>query len=183
MSQFESFRKSKQKIRKTWERSEQNENTLNDVSLVTLNFNSINFKKQIAIIPIITNQLTTEVNDVQTILLENFPLWALNIIEPSLIYTIGDGFVSKIINISFSEANLNGTLKTGDISIENQDFKYWFNNVDQKHFLLKIFYSINIREATVSQFGFSSTSVPTFITLSLKLLNQRIYELMNEKKE
>ena len=100
-----------------------------------------------------------------------------------MIYTIEDGYVNKIIDISFSEANKNGTLKTGDISIANQDFKYWFNHIDKQNFLLKIFYNINIREAIVSEFGFGSTSIPIFTTLSLKILNQRIYELMNEKSE
>lgn len=182
MAQFESFRNSKQKIQKSWERSEQNTNILHDIPLITLDFNSINFNKKIINIPILTNVLADNLS--KTILLENFPLWALNMIEPSIIYTIGDGFVNKIIDISFLEANANGTLKLGDVSIANQDLEYWFNHIDQQNFLLKIFYSINIREVSnITQFGFSSRAIPTFITISLKLLNQRLYELMNEKNE
>jgi len=71
---------------------------------------------------------------------------------------------------------------TGDVNISS-NFQYWFNHIDKTHFLLKMFYTGLARVATVSEIGFSSTLIPTYINLSLKLFNQRIYELMNEKFE
>lgn len=183
---YESFQNSKTRIQKTWERSQENENNLKDIPLITLDFNSINFSKKIITIPILTNEVAIVSSNVPaTILLENFPDWSLNMIEVFVIYTIGDGFIGKLIPISFSEASNNGTLKNGDVSISNQDFHYWFNRIDNKNVLVKVFYTINIREAVVTPPapGFGSNPVPTFINLSLKILNQRIYEVMNEKKE
>ena len=181
---YESFQNSKNRFQKTWERSQENENDLKDIPLVTLDFNSINFTKKIITIPILTNQVAVVSSNVPaSILLKNFPEWSLNMIEVFVTYTIGDGFVSKFIPITLSEAFNNGTLKDGDVAIQNQDFHYWFNRVDNTNILVKVFYTINIQEANVSQIGFSGVPVPTFINLSLKILNQRIYEVMNEKKE
>lgn len=187
MAQFESFRNSKQKIQKTWERSEQNTNNLNDVPLVTLDFNSINFNKKIATVPIATNKLFgffTE--NVQTVLLENFPEWAINMIEVTCIYTMEDAFVNFPLIDDFNIALNNGTLKIGDISITEQEFDYWFNNIDQTNFSLKIFLRAIARQIRSINLGvpsFQTDSIPLFFTLSLKILNQRIYETMNEKKE
>ncbi len=182
---YESFQNSKNKFQKTWDRSEENENNLKDIPLVTLDFNSINFSKKITTIPIVTNQLTsvTSVTSLDTILLENFPEWSINMIEVFATYTIGDGFVSKLIPITLTEAFNNGTLKDGDVSIGKQDFHYWFNLIDNKNILVKIFHIIGIVEAEIVPAGFVSSAVPTFINLSLKILNERIYEVMNEKKE
>ena len=178
---YESFQNSKTRFQKTWERSQKNENNLEDIPLVTLDFNSINFNKKITTIPIVTNKLAT--NTAESILLENFPEWVINMIEIFVIYTIDDGFIGRLIPITLSEAFQNGTLKDGDVSIGNQDFHYWFNRIDDKNILVKVFYTINIREAELVPAGFVSSIVPAFINLSLKILNQRIYEEMNEKKE
>ncbi len=183
---YESFNNSIQKIEKSWNRSQENENDLEDIPIVKLDFNSINFNKEIITIPILTNELASiGSNTVESILLENFPDWSLNMIEVFVTYSIDDGFVNNLINESFSEANNNGRLKNGDVGIINQDFHYWFNNIDQSNFLLKVFYSINIRAAQKDPQspGFGSTPVSTFINLSLKIFNHRIYENMNEKKE
>ncbi len=181
---FESFKNLKQKIQKTWERSEENENNLKDIPLVTLDFNSINFNKKINTLSILTDEIApTTLNNVESILLENFPEWAINMIEPTIIYSTTDGFIGNLIPISFSEAFENGTLKTGDVTFSIQKFHYWFNRIDNKHFLLKLFYSGGFSEATVSEIGFFSSPVTTFINISLKILNHRIYEVMNEKKE
>lgn len=180
---YESFNNSKTRFQKTWERSESNENNLKDIPLVSLDFNSINFNKKITTISLLTNKLITLNSNVESILLENFPEWSLNMIEVFATYTIDDGFVTKMLPITFNEAFQQGILKDGDVAIGNQDFKYWFNNIDQTNFLLKVFYTINIAEAEVSEIGFVGSSIPVFVTLSLKILNQRIYEVMNEKKE
>lgn len=180
---YESFKNSKNKFQRTWERSQENENNLKDIPLVTLDFNSINFSKKIVNIPILTNQLTTLGVKLVTILLENFPETSLNMIEPIVIHTLTDGFVSRFIPITFSEAFSKGILKNGDVHVFSQFLQYWFNHIDQKHFLLKIKYGVNPQEAIVSEIGFSSTAIPIFTTLSLKIINQRIYEQMNEKKE
>ena len=182
MAKYESFEISKEKIRKNWERFQENENDLKDIPLITLDFNSINFNKSIITIPIITNQLAkTGIDNVETILLRNFPETSLNMIEVFPLYTIGDGFTG-----SFQERFTVGAkgFKVGDVFINNQDFKYWFNHIDQTNFLLKVFYTINIRRVTeVSDPNIFTDAVPTFINLSLKIINQRLYEEMNEKKE
>ncbi len=180
---YQSFNNSTNKIQKNWERSEENENDLKKVPFITLDFNSINFNKKITTIPILTNEEAGVLSDIpQTVLLENFPEWALNMIEPFVTYTIEDGFATKFIPTTLQQAFDNGTLKDDDVSIEIQEFHYWFNHIDQTNFLLKVFYTINIREAILRESGFTSTRIPAFINISLKILNHRIYEVMNEKK-
>ena len=185
---YESFNNSTQKIQKTWERSEDNENNLKDIPLVTLNFNSINFNKKIITIPIVTNKLFSLFNDdVQTILLKNFPEWSINMIEVTCIYTMEDGFAEFPIIDDFQTASDAGTLKIGDLSITNQEFDYWFNNVDETNYNLKVFLSTIVRQIETLRPNllpaFTSRIVPLFLTLSLKIVNQRIYETMNSHKE
>lgn len=181
----ESFEISKNKLEKSWNRSQNNENELSNNSIITLNFNSINFNKKITTITLLDNKLLSALplNKVQTILLENFPEWVINMIEPTVIYTIADGFVENLKDGTIQDANTNGTLKTGDVFITLQEWKYWFNRIDQSNFLLKIFYRIGIVSAIKSEFGFSSSIVPTYVNMSLKIFNQRIYETTNEKFE
>ena len=181
---YQNFNNSKQKIQKNWERSEDNENNLKDIPLITLDFNSISFNKKLINIPIITNKLLVdEVFDAtETILLENFPTWAINMIEPTVIYTLEDGFTSGIIHNQFTVGD--PSFKVGDVFIALQKFKYWFNHIDQSNFLLKVFYTISIKQVTIVEPpNIFTAPVPTFITLSLKIINQRLYELMNEKSE
>ncbi len=181
---YESFQNSKNRFQKTWERSQENEDNLKDIPLVTLDFNSINFNKEIITISILTNQSAkTTFDNPETILLTNFPDWSLNMIEIFTTYTIGDGFASRLISTTLTEAFNNGTLKDGDVAIQNQDLHYWFNRIDNKNVLVKVFYTISIQEANVTEVGLTGIPVPTFINLSLKILNQRVYEVMNEKKE
>ncbi len=181
---YESFNNSKARIQNTWERSQENENDLKDIPLVTLDFNSINFSKKIITIPILTDEVASVAFDVPaTVLLENFPEWSLNMIEVFAIHTIGDAFIGKLIPITLTEAFNNGTLKDGDVAIQNQDFHYWFNRIDNANVLVKVFYTISVQEANVSEIGFVGIPISTFINISLKILNQRIYEVMNEKKE
>ena len=78
-------------------------------------------------------------DDVQTILLKNFPEWSINMIEVTCIYTMEDGFIEFPFVDDFQTASDNGTLKVGDLSITSQEFDYWFNNVDQTNYNLKIF--------------------------------------------
>ena len=183
---YKSFKNSKQKIEKSWNRSEENKNDLKDIPLITLDFNSINFNKEINTIPIVTNELLSIVSPFPPIvLLENFPEWAINMIEVTCIYTMEDGFTEFPIIEDFQEAHDNGTLKIGDVSIIEQEFDYWFNNIDETNYQLKVFLSAVIRQITklTGAIGYTSINVPLFLTLSLKILNQRIYETMNEKKE
>lgn len=183
---YQSFDNSKNKLEKTWNRVEDNTNKLNNIPITNLNYNSINFNKKIITIPILTDVLlaTSPLIKVETILLENYPEWAINMIEPFVSYRMEDAFTSfSLLEGSFSEANANGTLKNNDISITSQNLQYWFNHIDKKNFLLKIFYGVAISQAVVVPLGYSSTAVPTFVTLSLKIYNHRIYETMNEKSD
>ena len=185
MGEYNTFNHKNSKLNEIWDRSKNNIDKINNIPLLRLDFNSINFNKEIITIPVIENQLITSlpITKIQTILLENFPEWALNMIEPNITYTIADGYIGYLIDTTLSEAFTNGTLKNDDVGINLQNFKYWFNNVDQINFLLKIFYSISISQAIVSGVGFSSKLVPTYVDISLKLYNHRIYETMNEKFE
>jgi len=182
---YQSFNNENKKIEKNWNRVEDNGNDLNNIPLITLNFNSLNFSKIITTIPLITNQNVevTPINKVQTILLENFPEWVLNMIEPNLIFIIEDGFVSNLIDKTFQEANNDGTLKTGDVSFIADNVKYWFNRIDNRNFFLKIFYKVGAGQAVKTELGFFAISIPVFANISLKIYNHRIYETMNEKFE
>lgn len=185
---YESFNNSKQKIQKTWDRSEDNENNLKDIPLITLDFNSINFNKKIVTIPIITKEVFIVAQDnVQTVLLKNFPEWVINMIEVTCVYAIEDGFAEFPLVDDFATEASKGTLKVGDISIIKQEFDYWFNNVDEKNFNLKIFLSTIILQVKTLRPNlipaFLTNFVPSSLTLSLKIVNQRIYETMNSHKE
>lgn len=185
---YESFNNSKIRFQKIWEKSEDNLTNINDVPLIKLDFNSINFNKKIVTIPIVTDKLfNLFTEDIQTILLENFPEWVINMIEVNCIYTIEDAFTAFPIVDNFQEASDNGTLKVEDISIVRQEFNYWFNNVDNVNYNLKIFLSGIVRQ--ISELrpnmlpAFLQINVPLFVTISLKIVNQRIYETMNSHKE
>lgn len=184
---YQSFDNKKNRIEKNWNRVENNKNNLTNIPITSLDFNSINFNKEITTISLLDNELLSvlPLDKVQTILLENFPEWALNMIEPHVVYSIDDGYVSSIIDTSLAEANNNGTLKNGDISIATQNWEYWYNRIDQSNFLLKIFYNIRVFRArkSGSGSGFSSSNVPIFANISLKIYNHRIYETMDEKFE
>lgn len=179
---YESFQNSKNKINKNWNRIEDNKNKLENIPIVSLDFRSINFNKNIVTVLLLTDQLMPGLPSPKTVLLKKFPEWALNMVEPHVIYTIEDGFVDSIINTTFQEANDNGTLKTGDVFIDS-DFQYWFNHIDKVDFLLKIFYRGSAVSANVTEHGFSATTVPVRANMFLKVYNQRIYETMNEKFE
>lgn len=186
MAEFESFDNSINKLSKVWQRSQKNENKLKEIPNITLDFNSINFNKKIITIPIVTNQLFNDT--VQTILLKNFPEWAINMIEVHCVYTMADGFAQSPIIDDFDTAFDNGTLRVGDISITAQDFEYWFNNIDQTNYHLKIFLSTFVKQVSeIRPPGFLppflSNIVPMFVTLSLKIVNKRTYEVTNEKNE
>ncbi len=174
----DSFQNSKNKLEKSWNRSQNNENELSNNSIIALNFNSINFNKKIVTIPILENQLLTNsfAQRTQTVLLENFPEWVINMIEPTIIYTIADGFVENLT--SFTNT---GDLEIGQVAVTNQEMNYWFNRIDNAHYFLKIFYKISILERI--QGAQQTAFVPTFVNMSLKILNQRIYETTNEKFE
>ena len=150
-----SFKNSKNKIQENWERSEENKNNINKVPIVALDFNSINFNKKIVTIPIITNEIYQSGGGKrhQSILLENFPEWVIPMIEVSCIYTVEDGFVNSTELIT-------------------QEFSYWFEHIDKTNFLLK---TIQIASAT--------ENTPFFNTISLKIINQRLYETTNQHKE
>ncbi len=185
---YESFNNSKVKFQKTWKRSEDNLNNINNLPLIKLNFNSINFNKKIITIPIVTNELFNLFNDnIQTILLENFPEWIINMIEVDCIYTMEDGFIEFPIVDNFQTASDNGTLKVGDLSIIDQEFDYWFNNIDETNYNLKLYLRTIVRQ--ISELrpamlpAFLQTTVPVFLTLSLKIVNQRVIETMNQHKE
>lgn len=172
---YKSFKNSKVKFQKTWERSEDNLTELEQLRIIKLNFNSINFTKKVTTIPIFTDKLFNFLQDnVQTILLENFPQWAINMIEVTCIYRMDDAFSS------FPIFDGEGQIKDGDLTIDQQEFNYWMNNIDETNFNLKIFLSTR-----VTQFKKNSpnVAVPLFLTLSLKIINQRIYETMNQHKE
>lgn len=172
---YESFNNTKVKFHQIWERAEDNLTELEQLRPIKLDFNSINFNKKIITIPIVTDQLFNIVeDDVQTVLLENFPEWAINMIEVTCIYTMDDAFTS------FPIFDGEGEIKDGDLQILKQEFEYWMNNIDENNFNLKIFLS-----ASVTQFKENSQNitVPLSLTLSLKILNQRTYETMNQHKE
>lgn len=173
---YQSYDNNKYKIEKNWNRVEDNKNDLNNIPITNLNFNSINFNKKIVTIPIIDNVVTPwdYTENIQTILLENFPEDMLNMIEPTVIYSIDNGFISN-----FQQADI--TPNINNVYINNQSWKYWFNRIDKKHFLLKIFYTIDIRQK-ISPFPYYQ-GVPTTVNMSLKIYNQRIYETTNEKFE
>ncbi len=173
---YESFNNSKNKLQKSWERSEENENNLTDIPLIELDFNSINFNKKIVTIPIVTDELVTSNNKIQSILLENFPEWVINMIEVNCIYTMEDAFTNFLIVDSFAEA------EDGDIIIVSQEFDYWFNNIDEINYNLKIFLDPFVGQK-IPEFTSFPAPVPVFMTLSLKIVNQRIYETMNSHKE
>ncbi len=185
---YESFNNSKNKLQKSWERSEDNENNLKDIPLVELNFNSINFNKKIVTIPIVTDKLfdrslSSPISDrVHTILLQNFPEWAINMIEVHCVYTLGDAFLNFPIESTPTSGNLPSNERNGQIVIQTQEFDYWFNNIDEINYDLKIFLNILIRQFTKDGFPFGNI-IPPNITLSLKINNQRIYETMNSHKE
>lgn len=177
---YESFKNSNKKIEKGWNRSEVNLNNVNALPLIKLDFNSINFNKKIITIPIVTDKLFVRFgNDsdrIQTILLKNFPEWAINMIEVFCVYSISDGFTEFPFANDFSNAN------NGDIIIISQEFDYWFNNVDETNYNLKIFLNPSIGQK-VPEFPSFPRQIPFFITLSLKIVNQRINETMNSHKE
>lgn len=175
---YESFDNSKNKLEKSWNRSQNNENELNNNSIISLNFNSVNFNKKIVTIPILENQLVPffPLEKVQTILLENFPEWVINMIEPTIIYTMADGFVENLTS-SLSHVGLD----IGQVYIEQQEMRYWFNRIDNVHYFLKIFYKIRI--LTKIPGAPPTALVPTYANMSLKIYNQRIYETTNEKFE
>ena len=176
---YQSFNNEKNKINKSWNRIETTTDDLKNISFTTVNFNSINTNKKILTYPIIENEESMGdflVN--ATIYLQDFPEWAINMMEPTAIYTVGDGYAEHFLDISLNEAFENGTLKSGDVGIGQQEFKYWFNRIDHNHFLLKIFYTIS-----VIQVGLTGGLIPILINMSLKIYNQRNYEKMNEKFE
>ena len=70
MTQYKSFKNTKNKLEKIWNRVEDNTSRLKNVPVVNLNYNSINFNKRIITIPIIAN---TQDYVLTTILLKNFP--------------------------------------------------------------------------------------------------------------
>ena len=178
MAIFESFDTSKNKIRKTWERSDQNTDNLNDVPLTTVDFNSVNFNKQLTIFPIITDQLVNSNRNISTITLKNFPEWAINMIEVTCFYTMEDAYTEFPVIDSPPPI----TSRIGQLVINTQEFKYWFNRIDNKDFYLKIYHRVSLRQFIKGGFSFGNP-VPLNITLSLRILNKRIYEKMNSKKE
>ncbi len=167
---YESFNNSKNKLQKSWERSQENENKINKVPLLSLNFNSINFNKKIITIPININKIQAVFNnEVETILLQNFPEWVINMIEVTCIYTIDDGFANQeIVESGFG------------VRIVTQEFDYWFNNIDETNYNLKIFHSAQVRQFNK---GSPDINIPLSLNLTLKIINQRIYETMNSHKE
>lgn len=159
MSQYESLDILKHKYPLLWKKSKRNKNKLKEVPIITLNFNSINFNKKIITIPILTNKIESilPLKKIQTILLENFPEDMLNMTEPTVIYSVNEGFTSQFAN--------------GNTYVTHQDYRYWFNRIDKKHFNLKIFYSIRIRSEGVV--------IPVTVNMFLKIYNQKAYETRN----
>ncbi len=179
---YESFNNSKIKFQKSWERSEENENNLKDIPLIKLDFNSINFNKKIVTIPI-SDKTQVVFNNTETILLENFPEWSLNMIEVNCIYTMGDAFTNfPIIDSVLPNGTLPTNERNGQIFIKIQEFDYWFNNIDEINYNLKIFLRMDVRQFLKDGTSFGNF-VPLNMSLSLKINNQRIYETMNSHKE
>lgn len=185
MAQYESFNTTKRKIRKTWERNEQNTSDIqNKLQKFNVHFNSINFNKAIAEIKLVEDTLLDTSPDlITTVILEDFPEWIINHINVVSIINSTDGFpLTNFVN-SFFEAFSNGTLSVGDASLITRTH-YWIAKREDNNYELKIFNDPNLRIATsVSQFGFSTTAIPMFLNLSLKIINPRIYENNREKKQ
>ena len=186
MARYKGFDTSKNKLQTIWEETQKNSNNLNILPGISLDYRSINFNKTIVTIPILTNKLiSTSLTNVLTITLNNYPEWVINMIEPTIVYYLEDGFYPLLINSSLGEANSQGKLRNDDVSISSQKLKYWFTRIDNSHYQLKLFYTLRVLQAikALGQGGFSSKFVPVFANMSLKILNSRIYETMNEKFE
>lgn len=184
MAEFQSFETSKQKILKIWERNEKNTSEIeNNLNKFSLNFSTVNFIKNIKEISLVEKKVYNISTDLLlTFPLNNFPDWIINHLQVVLIVSSEEGYNLDNFVLDPFVANTAGTLKTGDI-ILTQDFYYWFAKLENTNYRLKIYNNINLRQVTVSPSGFSSTQIPTFIELFLKIQNPRIYENINEKKQ
>ena len=181
---YQNFDNTKNKIENNWNKTEDNKNQLENIPIVSLNFNSINFNKKITEVVILNNELLTTSNKSGSILLKNFSDWAMSSIEPIVIAKIGDGYVSKLKSTFPGIEFRSGRLKTGDVFwTDVADFKYWFVRQDNNFLIKYNQISCSAREVSVIHQGYFMYTIPTYVTFKLKFYNYSFYHTTNEKFE
>lgn len=177
MAQYKSFDKTKHKIQTVWEKNQANLSEIDNQNIKKLevSFRSENQYKPVSIIPVTSNLEVAIANPQLSVSLINWPDWVLNMIHPKIVFNLDSAYKPNEEILNFNDAHDEGTLKLGDISIGRFNHFYWFTKQDGLYklnfkFDLGVFVVDNI-----SEIGWSSSIIPTFVNISLYVLNERNY--------
>lgn len=175
----QSFTNNKQKSIKIWNQTVDNETAIKNFIEtfpidVNKKYNSLHYFKAGTTIELLDVNLGAESFVTYQFEIKNF---SEELVSFSKVQTIIS--FPSIIDLtntvdSFSVAFANGTLKTGDISIITNHVIHWWTKIGDTSWHLNVGIDLNVRQATVSEFGFSSSQLEnTQIKINLIILNGR----------
>ncbi len=178
---YESFKNSKNKLEKIWDKNEQNTSEIdNNLSKFQVDFSSVSFNKKINTITVMQDRLIeTFLNEVIVIDLLNIPEWIVNHINIlPIVKPVGDINTDVVTSTPLN-------LEVGNI-LFNSISNHWIAKLADNNYQLKIkfFIATNIVLTTNTPLpgNFTAELIPFTLDLSLKIINPRIYENTNFHK-
>lgn len=160
MAQHESFETTPNKIRKTWEKVEQNQIDADDLKKFTIKLNPQHFNKKLVKIPVVEGVLIAHPSEPVAsnfeITFEDFPDWAVP--------------MSHVMPVIYRSDEKVGE----DINLLLYDFQYWWRKIGT-------FYQLQCYCLVFAIEGFFFDTV--FLDISVHILNERIILNPNKNKE
>lgn len=156
------FTTARNKIRKTFDKSINNENTINNEEILQIRINPVLFSKKINKINIVTNQqiifvsssLDDHTNHQYFLTIENIPEVFVPFVKPRIVFSLGDGFsVDNVNDLEFRERWIQKSDNIYDIQI-------FVNSL-----ILDVF-----------------TSIPSFVDIDLYIFNPGLYSLTEDNR-
>jgi len=170
---YDSFNIEQNKIEKNWERSNDNKNDIVNLEPKIIDLKSLHAKKNIISIPILEKTLIGNGVDVNTSVsffefqFLNMPEWMIPMTEVRPVFSSEDGVDIDNPLITFIT-----------------DFNYFWDIRDKVNPLLKIHVSGVVQQLVLlppPQFG-TIVILPLFADLNVKLINSRIFDLIQHDK-
>lgn len=167
---YESFFQ-KNTIRDNWDRIRNNENNIKGLEKKVINLRSVNFNKSIITIPVLVDQPVVDAVDLNNdivffeIQFEGIPEWVIPMIEIAPIFKSESGVDIDQPSITFTA-----------------DFNYFWDIRDKENPLLKVHASGEIFQSIQFPMGSTAVILPLFIDLNLKIVNTRIFDLIQHER-
>lgn len=159
MAKYEPF-SSKRKVEKLWNKSVEEEQTIDNLPNKTIVFRQEHFQKRMTIIPILKNE---PINWSGESILVGFPEQFIPMIKPVGYFSVpGDGFNMDLIDFS------------GGAEIS---FTYWFNKRSSD------VYSFQFNIETDASLVQNETDVPLLANVSLYIINNLNYDNIIKAKQ